>query len=217
MMAEARRTRRTFTRLSRRAGVVVCAALVFALVGCKSDKDAKGMGVSRGRDNDPLIAGPGSMIPKQNVPLPDRATGPKGKPDPLVSPTGGKAGYTEDPARFKGTVIPGKSNTPAALAGRLKDGDELKIDDGGVPLTPAGGTLPGGALEAPAGVEPLLAQFDKLGVKREDRSLARENGKWVFLASVPNARGAKTQYRGEAATPAEAVRQVLDQVTSDRK
>lgn len=213
MSDRARHTRRDFTRLFRRAGVLVGAVVVLILAGCKNNKEPQGMGVGRG--NDPLIGGP-NLIPKQNVPIPDRATGPRGRPDPLVSPVGGKAGYTDDPERFKGTVIRGALNTPAALAGRLKDGEELKIADGGVPLTPTGGTLP--ALEAPEGVDPLLAELDRLGVKREDRSLVRENGRWVFRASlVKTAQGARTEYTGIATTPADAVRQVLTQVASDRK
>ena len=53
-------------------------------------------------------------------------------------------GYNDDPERFKGTHIPGLGSTPAALAGKTKDGDELKIDtpDNRVPLRPAGGIDP---------------------------------------------------------------------------
>ncbi len=215
MTAQTRRTRRDFQRCTRWAGALVCLGVLFALTGCKTDKEAKGTGVSRGKD--PLIAGP-NLIPKQNVPVPDRATGPKGKVDPLVSPTGGKTGYTDDPERFKGTVIPGKSTTPAALAGRLKDGEELKIDGDSVPLRPAGGTLPGGPLEVPAGVDPLYAELDKLGVKREDRTLEREGGQWVFRARVARtAEGARTEYTGVGASAPEAVRQVLGQLATDRK
>src|SRR3954470_23755645 len=88
----------------------VCLVGLLALVGCKSTKEAPGgSGVSRPKDkNDPLVHGPTSRIPRQDLPVPDRATGPKGKADPLTTPTGGKAGYTDDPDRFKGTYIPGK-------------------------------------------------------------------------------------------------------------
>jgi hypothetical protein len=195
-----------------------CLVCLLVLAGCKSNKDSPGgMGVSRPKDkNDPLVHGP-TRIPKQDLPVPDRATGPKGKFDPLTTPTGGKsAGYTDDPERFKGTFIPGKGSTPASLAGRVKDGEELKIDDGGgVPLTPAGGTLPGGSLEAPADVEPLFAQLDKLGVKRSERFLEREGGQWTFRASLPlNSEGARRQYTGVAPTAAEAVKQVLTQLST---
>ena len=221
MKADMLTSQRNSRRLVRRWVAVACAAGLIALSGCKHDKQANGTGVSRGK-NDPLFASGPNLIPRQNVPIPDRATGPSGRRDPLVSPTGGKpgekVGYTDDPERFKGTYIPGKPSTPAALAGRIKDGEELKIDDtGGVPLTPAGGPLPGGALPAPTGVEPLYAQLEKLGVKREDRSLVRENGKWVFRASVVRtAEGAKTQYSGQGNSAYEAVRQVVNQLGSGK-
>jgi hypothetical protein len=201
----------------RRRVACVCAAVLLALVGCKSTKEPTGTGVSRGKDKDPLVFGP-TKIPKQDLPLPDRATGPKGRPDPLTTPTGGKAGYSDDPERFKGTFIPGEKSTPAALAGRMKDDEGLRIDSPGVPLTPAGGTLPGGTLEAPEGVSPLYAQLDKFGVKPEDRSLDRENGKYVFRASVPiSGNGARRQYTGMAEKAPDAVRQVLDQLASEPK
>jgi hypothetical protein len=199
----------------------VCLVAVLVLAGCKSNKDSSvgGSGVSRTKEkNDPLVHGPTSRIPRQDLPVPDRATGPKGRFDPLTTPTGGgKAGYTDDPERFKGTFIPGKGSTPAALASRVKDSEELKIDDGGgVPLTPAGGTSPGGSLEVPADVDPLFAQLDKLGVKRADRFLERENGQWTFRASVELTSGAKRQYAGMAPTAAEAVKQVLSQLSTEK-
>jgi hypothetical protein len=215
MRADTHNTRHTLTRLARRWIAVVCAAALLALAGCRTDKEVMGTGVSKGK-NDPLVHGP-TRIPRQDLPVPDRATGPKGKADPLTTPTGGKAGYSDDPERFKGTFIPGKPSTPAALAGRFKDGEELKIDDGkGVALTP-GGTLPGG-IEPPEDVEPLLLQLEKLGVSREDRTLERENGKFAFRASVPITRtGARRQYVGVGLTARDAVKQVLDQIATDPK
>ncbi len=217
MTAELRHTRDTSSPPARRWVACACAAILLALVGCKSDKDSPtGAGVSRGRDKDPLVHGP-TRIPRQDLPLPDRATG-KTKPDPLTTPTGGKAGYNDDPERFKGTYIPGKASTPAALAGRKNDDDALKIDSPGVTLTPTGGTLPGGALEAPEGVSPLYAQLEKFGVKPEDRSLEREDGKYVFRASVPfGANGARRQYTGMAEKAPDAVRQVLTQLAAEPK
>ena len=214
MTADTRNTRHTLTRPARRWVAVVCAAAVLALAGCKTDKELKGTGVSKGK-YDPLVHGP-TRIPRQDLPVPDRATGPKGKSDPLTTPTG-KAGYSDDPERFKGTFIPGKPSTPAALAGRMKDGEELKIDDGkGVALTPTGG-VPGG-IEPPEDVEPLLLQLEKLGVSREDRTLSREDGKFAFRASLPITRtGARRQYVGVGTTAREAVKQVLDQVANDPK
>ncbi|MBN9122052.1 MAG: hypothetical protein J0I06_23405 [Planctomycetes bacterium] len=192
-------------------------AALLVLVGCKSTRETQGTGVSRGKDRDPLVYGP-TKIPKQDLPLPDRATGPRGRPDPLTSPAGGKAGYTDDPERFKGTFIPGKTSTPASLAGRTKDDEGLRIDSPGVPLVPAGGVVPGGALEAPEGVSPLYAQLDKYGVKPEDRSLDREDGKYVFRASVQiTASGARRQYTGISTSAPEAVKQVVDQLAAEPK
>lgn len=221
MMADTQHTQSTFGRPARRWVACVCAAALLALVGCKSTKEpsgAGGVGVSRGKDRDPLVFGP-TKIPKQDLPLPDRATGGKSKPDPLTTPTGGgKAGYNDDPERFKGTFIPGKPSTPAALAGRMKDDEELRIAAPGVPLTQVGGVLPGETLEVPEGVSPLYAQLDKYGVTPDDRSLAREDGKYVFRASVPiSGNGARRQYTGVGTTAPEAVRQVIDQVATDRK
>ncbi len=214
MTVDTRHTQPTHRRFPRRW--VVCAALLIALVGCKTEKGVKGSGVSRGR-NDPLFASGPNLIPKQNVPIPDRATGPMGRGDPLTTPTGSKSsdkvGYSDSPERFRGTFVPGKSTTPAALASRLKDGEELKIDDGGgVPLTPTSGTLPGGTLQAPADVAPLYAELERRGVRKEDRDLARENGRWTFRASLSNNTGAKTQYTGVADSAADAVKQVLKQL-----
>jgi hypothetical protein len=203
-------------RSLRRWAFVLGVAGLFALAGCKSgDKETKGAGVSRGKD--PLVYGP-TRIPKQDLPVPDRATGPRVKTDPLTTPTGGKAGYTDDPDRFKGTFVPGKTSTPAALAARRNDGEELKIESPGVPLTPAGGTSPAGVEPPPAGVEPMFAQLEKYGVKREDRSLAREGGRWVFRAALPISNtGARRQYTGAAETAPEAVKQVVDQIAVDPK
>jgi hypothetical protein len=202
--------------IARSAGrwvLALSAAGVLALAGCKTDKQAKGTGTPGNKD--PLVYG---IIPKQNLPVPDYATGTKGAADPLTTPTGGKAGYNNDPDRFKGTFIEGQSSTPAALASRIKDGEELKIaDTPGTKLTPAGGTLPPGAIEPPDDVNPLLAQLQKYGVSREDRTLERENGRFAFRASVTLSSGARRQYVGMGDTAQEAVKQVLDQVANDLK
>jgi hypothetical protein len=205
-------------RAVRRWAVALSAAGLFALAGCKTDKDTKGTGVARGKD--PLVYGP-NLIPKQNVPVPDRATGIKDS-DPLTTPTGGgKAGYNDDPERFRGgPVVPGKFSTPAALAGRQKDdGEELKIADaGGVTLTQAGGTLPPGALEPPEDTQPLLKQLESYGVPRQYQSLERDGATYTFRASLKrNADGARRQFVGVGPTARDAVKQVLDQIASEPK
>lgn len=217
MMSDTRHFHRTLCRPTFRWAAGAFVALL-ALVGCKSDKDAGGggggMGVSRNKDKDPLVFGP-TKIPKQDLPLPDRAIG-KGKVDPLTTPTGGKAGYMDGPERFQGTFIPGKPSTPAALAGRTKDGEELKIEGDGVKL--AGGTQPSSTLDEPQGVSPLYTQLERYGVTAKDRTLEREDGKYVFRASVEkDVNGAKRQYVGINENAVEAVRKVLEQVAADGK
>jgi hypothetical protein len=206
----------------RRWAFALCAAGAVALAGCKTDKETKGTGVARGKD--PLVYGP--LIPKQNVPVTDRATGPNGPSDPLTTATGGKAGYNDDPDRFKGVYIPGRSSTMAALAStpsalptRIRDGEELKIADGpGVELTPAGGKSAGVAVDPPEDLQPLFGQLQKFGVAAADRSLERENGKYTFRATVPiAATGAHRQYVAVGTTAREAVTQVLDQVANEPK
>jgi hypothetical protein len=207
-------------RLYRRACLLGVSALL-ALAGCRSSDGSKGSGGGR----DPLVYGP-NRIPPQNVPLHDRdGVGAKGtKADPLLERPVGKngersgVGYTDNPGRFKKTYIPGPDSTPAALAAKTRDGDELKIDtpDNRVPLQPASGVIP---IESDGGlaVDGILRELEKYGVKREDRSLAREDGRYVFRASVSNANGTKRQYTGAADTANDAVKQVLEQITLDRR
>ena len=206
------------TRLAaQRWAFALIAAGLLALAGCKTNKDATGIGPGAGRKNDPLVSGP-KLIPRQDLLVPERGVGTKGKSDPLTTQTGGrndKAGYNDDPERFKGTVLPGKLTTPASLAGRITDGEELKIEVPGVTLQPAGGVLP---FDAAEGVSPLFDRLEKLGVKPADRTLDREGGKYVCRTSVViSAEGARRQYSGEGATAYEAVKQVVDQVAADRK
>jgi hypothetical protein len=223
---------RILSRLACTAGFVA----LLALTGCKSTKDG-GSASTTGGKRDPLVYGP-TRIPAQNLPLPDRgAIGAKGtKNDPLLERPVGKGsdktgvGYADGPERFRGTYIPGPGSTPAALAGKGKDGDELKIDapempDNRVPLRPRGGVLPAGAIEmgemgemGDGGLQALYADLAKYGAKREHMRLTQEDGRHVFRASVPiSGSGAQCQYDGVGATATEAVKQVLDQVMADRK
>lgn len=191
-------------------------ALLLGVVGCKS-KD--GGTASTKKNHDPLVMGP-SRIPKQNIPLPDRGTaaGKERTPDPLLgSPAGrgdGKTGssYNSDPERWKrGPFLPGKDSTPAALAGRGPDDDEgLRIEREGDRVRPAGATAPAGDTDA------LLAELQKYGVKRGDYSFDREAGNVIFRARVPVGNDRVRQYTGQGPTPADAVRQVIDNVKSDR-
>ena len=207
------------TRLT--AGTMLLALLLGA-VGCKSKDSGGSSGGSGMTKNDPLIGGP-SRIPKQNVPVPDRAaTGPKNRVDPLLgSPTSSTranagAGYTDDPERWKkGPYVPGPGGSPASLAGRPKDdGEGLKIDAPGVGLTPVGGTLP--AAPAPTlGSDATLNELAKYGVKRGDFTILREDGQVIVRVRVPiAAEGPVRSFTGQAATEAQAVKQVVDQIKS---
>lgn len=216
------------TRTLGRAACVASLAALFALAGCKS-KDGGGgsVGGGTGGNRDPLVYGP-NRIPPQNVPLNDRAGTPaKGtRTDPLIGAPTSKSndksvGYTTDPDRLKGPHIPGPGSTPAALASsgsRRREGDELKIEgsDNRVPLQPAGGIVPASA-ETDSGVDGLYQELQQLGVKPADRSLTREDGKYVFKAAVQNLSGAKRQYNGVGDTASDAVKQVLEQLMLDRR
>jgi len=208
-------------RADTRTRLPLLAACGFALLfaGCK-DKPTTG-GIAR---NDPLLGG--NRIPPQNVPVPDRGTaGNKSKPfDPLMTPVGSKdtksgAGYTDDPQRWKGRPYsPNMGSVPASLAGRGKDGDELKIEDPtrGVPLQPAGGPIPAGDADLAASADLQLQQLREYGVAKGNYSFTRENGSVVFRANVPSPTGATQGFTGVGANPAEAVKQVLDQVKANR-
>lgn len=210
-------------RLHCRQSLAGLLTLLAVVAGCKS-KDGGNAATTKPRD--PLVFGP-SRIPQQNLPVPERGgVGSKGKTDPLIgSPTGrpgdkAGVGYSDDPERFKGTYIPSPSSTPAALAGKLRESGELKIADGSssVPLQPVGGTVPAAGEDPATGVDALLAELEKYGVQREDRTLLREEGRYVFRATVPiNGDGARRQYEGLGATAYEAVKGVLDNVIADRK
>jgi hypothetical protein len=204
--------------------VAIGLAVSLALLGCKTSNSD-----NTSRNGDPLVSGPG-RIPPQNVPVPDRGLGANGKPsDPLLgSPTSkpqdkSGVGYTDDPSRFKGTYIPSPSSTPAALAGHMKDDEQLKIDgnENRVPLQQTGAVLPVKATEkvqSPA-LDAVYRDLEKYGCKSEDRSITQENGEYVFRASVPRegGAGAKLVVSGVGRTPEEAARQALEQIQSDRK
>jgi hypothetical protein len=114
---------------------------------------------------------------------------------------------------------------PAALAGNVKDGDELKIDgnENRVPLQQTGAVVPvvpakPGEQVAVTGLDPLYRELEKYGCKSADRSLTQENGQWVFQAAVSRGmNGAKLQCKETGLTAEEAIRKVLDDVIADQK
>lgn len=197
-----------------RHGLGICALVVaVGLAGCK-DKGTSG-GLTR---HDPLMG----RIPPQNVPVPDRGTAGGKKTDPLVAPTGRNektagAGYTDDPQRFKGgPFIPSEKSVPAALASRPRDGDELKIESPGVMLQPIGGTTGPELSPDLAGADGHIQQLRTYGLANGNYSFDRSTDGYIFRATLPVAGGANRGYTGAGPTPADAVKQVLDQVKADR-
>jgi hypothetical protein len=203
--------RRSYQRLA-----AVGLAAVLALAGCRSNNNDSS---TRG---DPLVTG--TRIPPQN--LPPAALGSNGKPDPLIgSPTSkppgsSGVGYTDDPLRFKDTYIPGASSTTAALAGKARDSDELKIDgnENRVPFQQTGAVVPARAGEQSPALDALYRELEKCGCKRDDCSLRQENGNYVFRAAMtpPASNGAKVQFTGVGRTAEEAAKNALDQVREER-
>lgn len=191
-------------------------AVLLALCGCKSSNP------DAGRSSDPLVSG--ARIPAQNMPIPDR--GGLGAKDPLLTPTAKPAdkngvGYgADDPNRFKGTFINGPSSTPAALAGNLKDGEELKIDgnENRVPLQPVSGVLPPRPADQNPALDSLYHDLENYGCMSTDRSLTQENGQYVFRATVKRAgvNGPKLQCTETGKTAEEAIKKVLDDVAEQK-
>ena len=212
------RTTRPGVRRFRRPLAAVVLGLLLAAVGCKSKDGGSSGGVSKG--NDPLVMGPG-RIPKQNIPIPDRGTaGGERRTDPLLGSPAGRpadtktgASYNSDPERWKGPYIPGAGSTPAALAGRSRDEEGLRLEIPGA-VRPTGGTRPA---DGPRDADAVLAELQKFGVKRGDYSFDRDGPNAVFRARVPAGNGLLRGYTGIGPTEADAARQVLDQVRSDRR
>ena len=81
-------------------------------------------------------------------------------------------------------------------------------------MRPAGGTLSAGG---PRDTDGLIAELQKYGVKRGGYGFDRDGGSAVFRARVPIGDDRVREYTGQGPTPADAVRQVLEQVQSDRR
>ena len=189
---------------SRRAKQLLGVLALLALAGCRSDGN-KGSG-----SRDPLVYGP-NRIPPQNVPLSDRSgVGAPRAPKPTrcsIARSGRMAtraasAITTTPARFSGTHIPGPGTTPAALAAKTKDGDELKIDtpDNRVPLRPAGGIVPIDNNSGPAANQ-ASPGAGEVRSPTGGSTLTNEDGKYVFRASVTNSNGTKRSIRASVPPP----------------
>ena len=181
--------------------------------GCKN-KDTDG-GVAKGGRNDPLLSGPGRIAP-QNLPVPERGTAGGRRSDPLLgSPTtrpNERSGYTDDAERFKGVFVPNANSGPAALAGRMREGDELKMErPDGTDVRPVGGTLP----PASSSTDSQLIALETYGVKRGDYSLEQDGSGSVLRVRKELSGGGVRQYTETGATPAEALGKMIEHIKSD--
>lgn len=199
---------------------------VLLAAGCRSGGGGeKGAGLmSRG---DPLLGG---RIPPQNLPVRgnDSYTA-DGKRDPLLGlpsddkptrdervgkPTKEKDGTTSSlPRNTKDNPFRrGVTSTPAALAGHLEPDDSgLSIGDRRPTVIPAG-VVRDGAFDT------IVAELRKLGAKVGEPE--REKGQFVVRCEVPidtDDPGRLRWYEGAGATPAAAMKQLLDQVKADRR
>ncbi len=230
------RPRRAATgRLRRRLTLAVAAAALAVGPGCRlfnksSDSGGGGIGGGVAGKSDPLFTG--GRIPPQNVPLPDR--GAKGRGDPLLgSPTNrstdrGSAKASEDD-RWRGTYLPDKSSTNAALAARLRDDNsDLRIGDAtargrddratATPTGASSGVVPASVRGERGVPDAVVAELKRYGVSGGGWDTERtSNGEWVFRARVPIGNGADRQYEGVGPTPEAAARQVLELVKADRQ
>jgi hypothetical protein len=204
------------------AAAAVCAAAVLA--GCKSSGGGlfnrggpNGTLMSRG---DPLLGG--ARIPPQNLPLPGRdGYGARERKDPLLgSPAGRDADERAGRDDAKGSASrgwtkdhpfrPGPGTTNAALAGHLVPDDTLSIGDR---------RAPGRTASQPADDGPEYTraadELRRLGATVDPPE--RTGNGYEVRATVPlDGPGLIRQYTGAGLTPAAAVRQLLDQVRSDR-
>jgi hypothetical protein len=212
-------------RLRPAALAALCAAVF--LVGCKS---SGGGGVFGRRSNpdgsltsrgDPLLGG--ARIPPQNLPVPGReGYGARQRRDPLLGSPAGRDGSDERAGKdsAKGSAIrrptkdqpfrPGPETTNAALAGHLIPDDTLSIGDRRTP----GRTASQVRDDSPE-YERAADELRRLGAT-VDEPVRADNG-YEVRASVPlGEAGRVRQYTGTGPTAAAAVKQVVDQIRSDR-
>ena len=221
--------------------LVAAVAAVCVLAGCRS-RDGGGLngGIGMGGGGglasrgDPLFGG--AKIPPQNLPIPSRGENAARSRDPLLTPgratgdtrtaTGGKSKdraslppTREDPYR------PTRSQTAAALAGRIVPWDDLglSIGDRNSTITPAGG------FDEPAPSRGADSAELAGQVATELRSFAatwdppvRTATGYQFRCTVPigspgsdGRPGLIRQYEGIGPTPAAAARDALTQIRGD--
>jgi hypothetical protein len=201
---------------------------VLLAAGCKSSGGggAKSAGLmSRG---DPLL---GARIPPQNLPTSGKdAYTSRERRDPLYGIPSTAEDKPRDekvskPLNEKGNAtssLPrntkddpfrrGVTTTPAALAGRIEPDDStLSIGDRRPTVIPAGAVRDGS-------FDAVAAELRKLGAKVGEPE--REKGRFVVRCEVPidaDDPGRLRWYEGAGSTPAAAAKQLLEQVTADRR
>jgi len=221
----------------RRIATIV-AALLPVMVGCKA--------INEGRELKSTTAAPkpdpiyGMRLPPQDVPITGKTETAAEIGDPLyrfpktadAKPSTDRAGpakpaktVTSDvsaiPPRKPGPYSPTAADTPAALAGGLKN--DLRIERRPNPDSarkPA--VIPVAAAIRPTGFgesfDDYAARLKAMNAKWSD-PIRRGEG-YAVLVDVPigkTAPGPLRRYEGQGATPTAALKSALDQVTSDRK
>lgn len=216
-----------------------CCLTLCLLAGCKSaDKGGPlGLGLFASRDGsqraavDPILTN--GRIPPQNLPVPgkDSLTVDAGR-DPLFgSPaardkddrpdraaTAGKrsppppSGQTSSVPRASVPYRPSPASAPAALASRIDPNDPAyKVGDDPPPVLSVG--------RRDRSADDLLKELKALGATV--RSPALERGEYVCRGEIeldPDGKpGARRAYETAGATPVVALRQMLEQMTADRK
>lgn len=189
----------------------------------------------------------GSRIPPQDLPIPGKDSyGTAGRRDPLLDSgrpavRGEKTDRTENspPPTKKNDAAaaptsrspyrPGRSTTPASLAGRIAT-DDSDLSIGSRPaVVPAGGVADGPVKLRPRDDSPLTGgrTYDEIADELRDHGAEwkppekdLETGQYVFDCNVPigdGSDGRVRRYMGNGPTPAAAAKQVLDQVRADAK
>jgi hypothetical protein len=220
--------RTTVKRLTLIAGLSL-----LSLAGCRSNgsKDSGPVGLFGGgseteatavsRNNDPLF---GDRIPKQNLPTRSSdAIGAKTR-DPLfgVPPSGDKTpteraakpenkGSASLNGKYPEPYRPSRETTNAALAAAIAP-DDSTLSIG--PRRTPGATTSGRTLMS---YEQMVNELRRLGARIGEPT--REKGNYVVRAEVPidvDIPGPARWYEGVGSTPAVALKQILDQVRTDK-